>query len=100
MSRASQSTSLASPRQPRHLRASQGSPVTLDDLALLRYSSGSSGSPHGVMVSHANLMANEAMINEAFEHSASTVFLSWPPFQHDMGLIGMLLYRCSPVRNA
>jgi acyl-CoA synthetase (AMP-forming)/AMP-acid ligase II len=64
---------------------------TLDDLALLQYSSGSSGSPHGVMVSHANLMANEAMINEAFEHSASTMFLSWLPFQHDMGLIGMLL---------
>ncbi|MBV9721119.1 MAG: fatty acyl-AMP ligase [Mycobacterium sp.] len=65
--------------------------VAPEDLALLQYSSGSSGSPHGVMVSHANLMANEAMINEAFEHSASTVFLSWLPFQHDMGLIGMLL---------
>jgi acyl-CoA synthetase (AMP-forming)/AMP-acid ligase II len=65
--------------------------LALEDLALLQYSSGSSGSPHGVMVSHANLMANETMINEAFEHTASTVFLSWLPFQHDMGLIGMLL---------
>ena len=65
--------------------------VSLEDLVLLQYSSGSSGSPHGVMVSHANLMANEAMINEAFEHTQSTMFLSWLPFQHDMGLIGMLL---------
>jgi acyl-CoA synthetase (AMP-forming)/AMP-acid ligase II len=71
--------------------ATRESTVTFDDLALLQYSSGSSGAPRGVMVSHANLMANEAMINEAFEHTPSTVFLSWLPFQHDMGLLGMLL---------
>jgi acyl-CoA synthetase (AMP-forming)/AMP-acid ligase II len=65
--------------------------VTAGDLALLQYSSGSSGSPHGVMVSHANLMANEAMIEIAFEHSSSTMVLGWLPFQHDMGLIGNVL---------
>jgi acyl-CoA synthetase (AMP-forming)/AMP-acid ligase II len=65
--------------------------VAVDDLAILQYSSGSTGSPRGVMVSHQNLMANEALIEDAFEHTSSSVFLSWLPFQHDMGLIGMLL---------
>ncbi len=65
--------------------------ATIDDLAILQYSSGSTGAPRGVMVSHQNLMANEALIQNAFEHTGSTVFLSWLPFQHDMGLIGMLM---------
>jgi acyl-CoA synthetase (AMP-forming)/AMP-acid ligase II len=65
--------------------------VTPDDLAILQYSSGSSGTPRGVMVSHANLMANEAMIEDAFEHTSSTVALGWLPFQHDMGLIGYVV---------
>jgi acyl-CoA synthetase (AMP-forming)/AMP-acid ligase II len=65
--------------------------ATVDDLAILQYSSGSTGSPRGVMVSHRNLMANEALIQEAFEHTPSTVVLGWLPFQHDMGLIGNVL---------
>ena len=65
--------------------------VTLDDLAILQYSSGSTGAPRGVMVSHQNLMANEALIQNAFEHTSSTVVLGWLPFQHDMGLIGNVL---------
>ncbi len=62
-----------------------------DDLAILQYSSGSTGSPRGVMVSHRNLMANEALIQDAFEHTTSSVVLGWLPFQHDMGLIGNVL---------
>jgi acyl-CoA synthetase (AMP-forming)/AMP-acid ligase II len=65
--------------------------VTLEDLAILQYSSGSSGTPRGVMVTHANLMANEAMIEDAFGHTSSTVALGWLPFQHDMGLIGYVV---------
>ncbi|MGO8967534.1 fatty acyl-AMP ligase [Mycobacterium sp.] len=67
------------------------STVSLEDLAILQYSSGSSGTPRGVMVSHANLMANEAMIEDAFGHTSSTVALGWLPFQHDMGLIGYVV---------
>jgi acyl-CoA synthetase (AMP-forming)/AMP-acid ligase II len=67
------------------------STVTLEDLAILQYSSGSSGTPRGVMVSHANLMANEAMIEDSFGHTSSTVALGWLPFQHDMGLIGYVI---------
>jgi acyl-CoA synthetase (AMP-forming)/AMP-acid ligase II len=62
-----------------------------DDLAILQYSSGSTGDPRGVMVSHANLMHNEALIEEAFEHTPSTIVTGWLPFQHDMGLIGNVL---------
>jgi acyl-CoA synthetase (AMP-forming)/AMP-acid ligase II len=65
--------------------------TTTDDLAILQYSSGSTGAPRGVMVSHQNLMANEALIQNAFEHTSSTVVLGWLPFQHDMGLIGNVL---------
>jgi acyl-CoA synthetase (AMP-forming)/AMP-acid ligase II len=67
------------------------STVKPEDLAILQYSSGSSGTPRGVMVSHANLMANEAMIEDAFGHTSSTVALGWLPFQHDMGLIGYVI---------
>jgi len=67
------------------------SAAMIDDLAILQYSSGSTGSPRGVMVSHRNLMANEALIQDAFEHTSSTVVLGWLPFQHDMGLIGNVL---------
>jgi acyl-CoA synthetase (AMP-forming)/AMP-acid ligase II len=61
------------------------------DLAILQYSSGSTGAPRGVMVSHQNLMANETLIQNAFEHTSSSVVLGWLPFQHDMGLIGNVL---------
>ena len=62
-----------------------------NDLAFLQYTSGSTGIPKGVMISHDNLMHNEQMIQELFEHTSDTVFVSWLPFYHDMGLIGNVL---------
>ena len=62
-----------------------------DDLAILQYSSGSTGDPRGVMVTHGNLFHNEALIEEAFEHTPETIVMGWLPFQHDMGLIGNVL---------
>ena len=62
-----------------------------DDLALLQYSSGSTGSPKGVMLSHSNLIANNAMIAEAFDHTAELRGVGWLPMFHDMGLIGHVL---------
>ncbi len=62
-----------------------------DDLAFLQYTSGSTGNPKGVMVSHRNLLENERVIEEAFEHGPDTVVVGWLPLFHDMGLIGNAL---------
>lgn len=62
-----------------------------ETLAFLQYTSGSTGSPKGVMLSHANLMHNSAMIAYAFEHTRSGSGVFWLPLYHDMGLIGGIL---------
>ena len=61
--------------------------VKADDLALLQYTSGSTASPKGVMVSHRNLLYNSAYINEGFQHTPESRSLTWLPHFHDMGLI-------------
>jgi len=66
--------------------------ITPDRLALLQYTSGSVGAPKGVMVSHRNILSNEAMIASAFENDERTVVGGWLPFFHDMGLIYQILH--------
>nr|MBA2526698.1 amino acid adenylation domain-containing protein [Pyrinomonadaceae bacterium] len=65
--------------------------VSSNALALLQYTSGSTTSPKGVMVDHANLLSNERMIQLAMVHTEDSTFVSWLPIYHDMGLIGNLL---------
>src|SRR5262245_16035016 len=60
-------------------------------VAFLQYTSGSTASPKGVMVSHGNVIANEQSIQAAFNQSESSVILGWLPLYHDMGLIGNVL---------
>ena len=59
-----------------------------DTLAYLQYTSGSTSSPKGVMVSHGNVLHNQRMIKEAFGHTEQSTFVSWLPRYHDMGLVG------------
>ncbi|ETW95865.1 MAG: hypothetical protein ETSY1_28805, partial [Candidatus Entotheonella factor] len=65
--------------------------ISADDLAYLQYTSGSTGSPKGVMISHRNLMENLAFIRDRFTLSSSSVGLHWLPPYHDMGLVGGIL---------
>lgn len=62
-----------------------------NDLALLQYTSGSTGDPKGVMLTHANLLANIRAIGEAVQLTSNDVGVSWLPLYHDMGLIGAWL---------
>ena len=66
-------------------------PADRDTIALIQYTSGSTGDPKGVVLSHANLLANIRAMGEAIEASSNDVFVSWLPLYHDMGLIGAWL---------
>jgi len=59
--------------------------------AFLQYTSGSTGVPRGVMITHDNLFANCRMSSESFFIDDSTVMISWLPLFHDLGLISMIL---------
>lgn len=56
--------------------------------AFLQYTSGSTGDPKGVVLSHANLLANIRAIGNAAQATSADVFVSWLPLYHDLGLIG------------
>lgn len=60
-------------------------------VALIQYTSGSTGDPKGVVLSHANLLANIRAMGGVMEASSADVFVSWLPLYHDMGLIGAWL---------
>ncbi|MES2039337.1 MAG: fatty acyl-AMP ligase [Pseudomonadota bacterium] len=61
------------------------------DYAFIQYTSGSSSLPKGVLVSHSNLAANLALIQNDFKVDPEFIMVNWLPHYHDMGLIGGLL---------
>lgn len=70
-------------------------------VALLQYTSGSTTNPKGVVLTHANLLANIRAMGQAAQVTSTDVFVSWLPLYHDMGLIGAwlgsLYYACPLV---
>jgi 1-acyl-sn-glycerol-3-phosphate acyltransferase len=58
------------------------------DIAMLQYTSGSTGNPKGVVLTHANLLINIRAMGRALRVTPADVFVSWLPLYHDMGLIG------------
>ncbi|HWB37578.1 MAG TPA: AMP-binding protein, partial [Rugosimonospora sp.] len=62
-----------------------------DTTAFLQYTSGTTGQPKGVVVSHGNLLTNSALIHRRFGHDADSSGVIWLPPYHDMGLIGGIL---------
>lgn len=71
-----------------------------EDTALIQYTSGSTGDPKGVELSHANVLANIRASREGCALAEGDVIVSWLPLYHDMGLIGgwlMPLYHGTPT---
>jgi len=84
--------------RPLHLSGTRAR--TGKDIALLQYTSGSTGDPKGVVLTHANLLANIRAVGEAVKMAPDDVGVSWLPLYHDMGLIGAwltLLYYGIPL---
>ena len=65
--------------------------LTASDFALIQYTSGSTGDPKGVLLSHSNLLANIRAIAAGIDLRPTDVAVSWLPLYHDMGLIGTWL---------
>ncbi|MFD4857905.1 amino acid adenylation domain-containing protein [Streptomyces atratus] len=69
-----------------------GLPVAVaDDVAFLQYTSGSTSTPRGVVVTHGALVHNEIAIQRSFGVTQDSTIVSWLPLHHDMGLIGAML---------
>ena len=66
--------------------------ITPDSLAFLQYTSGSTGNPKGVMVTHGNIIHNQQLIETAFAHNEKTISVGWLPLFHDMGLIWQMIH--------
>ncbi|MFY1632238.1 amino acid adenylation domain-containing protein [Solwaraspora sp. WMMB335] len=62
-----------------------------DGLAFLQYTSGSTRTPRGAMISHGNIMANERLIAAACGHDEDSTFVGWQPLFHDMGLVATIM---------
>ncbi|MGC8522317.1 MAG: non-ribosomal peptide synthetase [Steroidobacteraceae bacterium] len=63
-----------------------------EDVALIQFSSGSTSEPKGIVLTHANILANARATTEVAGFTANDVSLSWMPLTHDMGLIGFHLF--------
>ncbi|PSF35289.1 AMP-binding protein [Aphanothece hegewaldii CCALA 016] len=65
--------------------------INSDTIAFLQYTSGSTGQPKGVMITHDCIMHNQQMLKQAFGHNETSVGVGWLPLFHDMGLIGNVI---------
>lgn len=64
------------------------------DLAFIQFSSGSTGDPKGILLTHKNILTNIAAINVGFDSNVQDKMINWMPLYHDMGLVG---YHLTPL---
>lgn len=81
---------------PRESEGEQLSDPPIDEIspastAIIQYTSGSTGMPRGVVVTHANLLHNSAQIAQACGHDQESTIAGWLPLFHDMGLVGLVI---------
>jgi acyl-CoA synthetase (AMP-forming)/AMP-acid ligase II/acyl carrier protein len=62
--------------------------ASADDVALVQFSSGSTGDPKGVVLTHKNVLSNIRDMRDGAHVSGDDSFLNWMPLTHDMGLVG------------
>ncbi|MGF1681171.1 amino acid adenylation domain-containing protein [Photobacterium minamisatsumaniensis] len=76
-----------------HLTAVQPAlpPIAEDNLAFLQYTSGSTGLPKGVKISHGNIVANLEALTAQTGCNGDDVFVNWLPLFHDLGLVNTML---------
>ncbi len=65
--------------------------VTVDSVALLQYTSGSTSTPSGVILTHGNMLHNAAIQQRAWSLTPDSIGVSWLPLYHDLGVISCLL---------
>jgi acyl-CoA synthetase (AMP-forming)/AMP-acid ligase II len=91
-------------RLPTQTEQAEPAQVRPDDVAFIQFSSGSTGAPKGVMLTHANLLSNIGDILDAAAVTPRDTFLSWKPITHDFGMIAFhlapIVARCKQVRLA
>jgi acyl-CoA synthetase (AMP-forming)/AMP-acid ligase II/acyl carrier protein len=67
-------------------------PGAASSVALLQYTSGSTGDPKGIVITHRNIFHNLGLLRESLGVDRDAVLISWLPVYHDMGLIGKILF--------
>ena len=82
---------VVTPAELMHAKSIETAPIiTSEDPALIQYTSGSTGDPKGVLLLHANIMANIRSIGKALDLRPTDTVVSWLPLYHDMGLMSWL----------
>jgi len=72
---------------PLDVAITPATPIDPSKTAYLQFSSGSTGQPKGVMISHSNVLYNLAYLDQDFQHDQTSVIVSWLPTFHDLGLV-------------
>ena len=70
-----------------HLTKTNNISTPINPVAFIQYTSGSTGSPKGVVISHANLLHNSSLSQKSFQTNTNTKSICWLPNFHDLGLV-------------